>query len=84
MTRQYTSGDVAYVNGTKVVVVRRVLHNQPAYRVRTLRAPTRGPCEEWVVDGVYLSDDPKRRVGLVAVQPRRSVRRRSAAQLSHA
>ena len=84
MTRRYTSGDVAYVNGMKVVVLRQVLHNQPAYRVRTLRAAARGPCEEWVVDGVYLSDDPKRRVGLVAVSPRRSQRHRPAAQLSHA
>ena len=84
MTRRYTSGDVAYVNGTKVVILRQVLHNQPAYRVRAVRAPTRGPCEEWVVDGVYVSDDPKHRLGLVAVPPRRSVRRRPVAELSHA
>ena len=84
MTRQYTSGQVAYVNGTQVVIVRQVLFNQPAYRVCTLKAPLRGPREQWVVDGTYLSDDPRHRVGLVSAAPRRAARRRREASLSHA
>lgn len=68
---RYGPGDRAYVNGEEVQVVRQVLYNRAAYRVRSLRGQNRAPCLEWVVDGTYLSDDPESRVGLVGSVGRR-------------
>jgi len=69
MEKCYRSGEQAYINGRQVLVLRQVLFNRPAYRVRAVRDQSRSPCEEWVVDGLYLSDDPSHRVGLVAMAP---------------
>ena len=65
MTRRFTPGDRAYVNGKEVVVVCQVLFNQPAYRVRGLDGKRGTVCQEWVVDGTYLSSDPSVRTGLL-------------------
>jgi len=67
MQRRYKPGAVAYVNGKPVRVVRQVLFNRPAYRVRAVWLRAHGPIQEWVIDGVYLSDDPKQRISLLGV-----------------
>ncbi len=71
MDRCYRSGEQAYVNGRQVLILRQVLFNRPAYRVRAVRDQSRSPCEEWVVDGLYLSDDPSHRVGLISMAPKK-------------
>ncbi len=65
MRQPHKPGDEVYVNGKRVVIVRQVLFNQPAYRVCSLKNHTRSKPNEWVVDGTYISLDPKHRVGLV-------------------
>ena len=79
MDRCYRSGEQAYVNGRQVLILRQVLFNRPAYRVRAVRDQSRSPCEEWVVDGLYLSDDPSHRVGLIAMAPTKGERGTNAA-----
>lgn len=68
MDLTFEPGEQVFVNGRQVVVVSQVLFNRPAYRVRLVRSRSNMPTEEWVVDGFYLSDDPNRRVGLMATE----------------
>lgn len=67
MALPYKEGDRAFLNGLEVVVLRQVLFNRPAYRVRPVRQQSRAAYEQWVVDGSYLSNDPRKWVGLLAL-----------------
>ena len=66
MITGFRAGEPAFVNGKEVLIVRQVLFNRPAYRVRALNARRGMLPEEWVVDGSYVSDDPTVIVGFVA------------------
>ncbi len=60
----WKSGQRVYINGAPYIVVRQVLFNRPAYRVAA-RQRMAGEAPDRVVDGFYLSNNPRNRVGFV-------------------
>lgn len=67
MALPYKEGDRTFLNGLEVVVLRQVLFNRPAYRVRPVRQQSRASYEQWVADGSYLSNNPRKWVGMLAL-----------------
>lgn len=68
MKDSFPPGRAAWLNGKEVVVVRKVLRRSPAYRVRLATLKPSEAYSSWVVDGIYLSHDPDRKVGFMEGQ----------------
>ena len=67
-TPKFKAGDEVYNSGHPVIVLKQVLFNRPAYRVRCNKGlKSHQMTYEWVLDELYLSHDPDHRAGFEGI-----------------